>query len=212
MRRRVAVLAALIAIAASAGPAQAATTNATIQGSAYHPDPINISAGDTVVWKNLDAGTHTVTDRKGSFDSGDIGFNKTYSHTFSSAGTFSYYCTIHGFSGTLKVTGSTTTKPATTTTKAATTTTKAAATTSTKAAATSSTSAKPTTSTSTKPTTVPTVGNATGDTGTSTPTTLASALPKHHDSVVGPLLAAIAVVLAAAAAVGAYLFRRRAGS
>jgi plastocyanin len=208
MRSRVAVLAALIAIFLSAWPAQAATTNATIQGFAYHPEPITISVGDTVVWKNLDTATHTVTDTKGSFDSGDIGFNKTYSHTFNSAGTFTYHCTIHGFTGTLKVTASTTTKPATTTTKATgATTTKPGATTSTKAP-TTSTSAKAT-STAVPSTATPTIGNPTADTGTSTSTSQAGTLPKHHDSAVGPLLAAIAVVLIAAAAVGAYLYRRR---
>jgi len=72
--------------------------------NAYSPDPININAGDTVVWTNDDSIVHTVTaaSSSGSFtnnvyDSGALGAGSPFSHTFTSAGTFAYGCTIHGF-------------------------------------------------------------------------------------------------------------------
>jgi len=63
---------------------------------AYDPDPLNVTVGSTVIWTNADSIAHTVTANDGSFNSGPIQPGATYSHTFSAAGTFPYYCTIHG--------------------------------------------------------------------------------------------------------------------
>ena len=206
MRARVVCCALLGAAVVLAWPAEAATTSATIQGSAFHPDPLTITAGDTVTWTNKDVATHTVTDEgpAKTFDSGNIAFNGTYTHTFNTAGNFTYYCTIHGFEAKLTV------KAAAATTKPATTTTKPAATTTTTKPTTTTTSTSTTTSTTS--TTVGgavSVDNATTTTSTTPAGAPTAALPKHHDSAVGPLLAALAVVLAAIAAVAVYLFRRR---
>jgi plastocyanin len=205
MRKRLVLFAVLGAAGVFAWPANAATTNATIQGSAYHPDPLTINAGDSVTWTNKDVATHTVTDKGPgkTFDSGNIAFNGTFTHVFTTAGTFTYYCTIHGFQGTLvvKSAGATTTaKPAPTTTKAPATTTTKPTTTTTRA------------STTTAAATASTIGNATADASSTTstvPSGTAATLPTHHDSSAGPLLAAVVVVLAAIAALGVYLFRRR---
>jgi plastocyanin len=66
-----------------------------IQGSAFDPSTITVSAGTTITWTNKDGMTHTVTSNTGLFDSGSISNNGTYSHTFNAAGTFPYKCTIH---------------------------------------------------------------------------------------------------------------------
>jgi plastocyanin len=56
------------------------------------------------VWNNLD-GSHTVTARDGSFDSG-IFDDGTYRRTFDAAGSYSYFCTLHPeMVGTISVTG-----------------------------------------------------------------------------------------------------------
>jgi plastocyanin len=39
--------------------------------------------------------THTVTADDGSFDSGNLSPDKTFSHTFDQAGTFKYHCSLH---------------------------------------------------------------------------------------------------------------------
>jgi plastocyanin len=67
--------------------------------SAFVPSPDTVSAGATVTWTNQDAATHTVTSVPGSaetFSSGNVSAAATFSHTFNSAGTFNYYCAIHG--------------------------------------------------------------------------------------------------------------------
>jgi plastocyanin len=67
-----------------------------IQGSAFSPSTITVSAGTTITWTNNDAVAHTVTsDTPGSFSSGSIGSGSTWSHLFNIAGAFPYHCSIH---------------------------------------------------------------------------------------------------------------------
>jgi plastocyanin len=66
-----------------------------IQGMAFTPATITVAANTTITWTNKDAIAHTVTSDTKLFDSGSIGANGTYSHTFATAGTFSYHCTVH---------------------------------------------------------------------------------------------------------------------
>lgn len=66
-----------------------------IQGMAFNPSTITVTAGATVTWTNKDGFAHTVTSNTGIFDSGSLSTNGTFSHLFSTAGTFPYKCTIH---------------------------------------------------------------------------------------------------------------------
>lgn len=77
-------------------------TNASvsINNFAFNPTPITISVGTTVTWKNDQDVTHTITSDQGSnesFSSGDLAPGSTYSHTFNTAGTFDYHCSIHPY-------------------------------------------------------------------------------------------------------------------
>jgi plastocyanin len=75
-----------------------------IQGSAFSPSSITINVGDTIVWTNYDSASHTVTSNDGTFDSGSITNGNTFSFTFTSAGTFDYYCAPHpGMTGSVTV-------------------------------------------------------------------------------------------------------------
>ncbi len=95
MRSRTLALAATAALLAAAPAARAAQHNVTVQNFSYTPEQLQIAVGDTVVWTNQ-GGTHSVTADDGSFGRPASGAAWTYSHTFDSAGTFLYYCTIHG--------------------------------------------------------------------------------------------------------------------
>jgi plastocyanin len=66
-----------------------------IQGMAFSPATITVTAGTTITWTNKDAVSHTVTSNSGLFNSGNLSTNSTYSFTFSTAGSYSYYCAIH---------------------------------------------------------------------------------------------------------------------
>jgi len=68
----------------------------------YNPSPLSVSVGTTVTWINNDNTGHTVTQGNPSgntppngFDSGILAPGKTFTHTFGTAGTIQYYCTLH---------------------------------------------------------------------------------------------------------------------
>ncbi len=82
----------------STGPAaSAATTGAAvaIKDFSFQPASISVVVGSTVTWTNNDTTGHTVTADDGSFDSGTVAPGATFSHTFDTAGTFTYHCNIH---------------------------------------------------------------------------------------------------------------------
>jgi plastocyanin len=73
---------------------------------AFQPASIQVAAGSTVTWTNTGAATHTVTSDSGAFDSGNVAPGASFSHTFDTAGTFTYHCSIHPqMTGTVVVTG-----------------------------------------------------------------------------------------------------------
>ena len=70
----------------------------------FDPLILNVPVGATVTWKNLDSTLHTVTSGSAEsgkpgtiFDSSYLTGGKTFQHTFSSAGTFDYFCTLHPY-------------------------------------------------------------------------------------------------------------------
>ncbi len=88
-----------------------ATSNVTIPKGAsvskegqkyFDPQELDVKVGTTVVWTNDDSVAHTVTDGKPTdneigktFDSGLIKAGATFEYTFSSAGSFDYFCQVH---------------------------------------------------------------------------------------------------------------------
>ena len=73
-----------------------ATVSVTIKDFEFTPATVTIKVGDTVIWTNDGPSTHTVTADDGSFASGNL-WNDTFSHTFETAGTFTYHCSISRF-------------------------------------------------------------------------------------------------------------------
>ena len=71
----------------------AAGTAVTIANFAFNPADVTVKVGQSVTWTNNDTTTHTVTGA--DFDSGPLAPGATYSHTFATAGTFDYHCSIH---------------------------------------------------------------------------------------------------------------------
>ena len=67
----------------------------------FIPFQISITVGGTVMWTNDDSAVHTVTSGNpmdgpdGEFDSSLITERGEFTHTFDSAGAFSYYCILH---------------------------------------------------------------------------------------------------------------------
>ena len=62
----------------------------------YAPETLRVKAGTKVTWVNRDTVTHTVSSKGTSlFDSGSLATGATFSYTFTRAGTYPYYCTVH---------------------------------------------------------------------------------------------------------------------
>ena len=85
-------------------PATPGPNEVFMQSTAFSPASITVSVNTTITWTNKDAVAHTVTSNTGLFDSGSISSGGTYSHQFTTAGTFSYHCSFHsGMTGTVIV-------------------------------------------------------------------------------------------------------------
>jgi amicyanin len=63
----------------------------------YLQSRLQVTVGTTVEWKNNDPLPHSVTAVDKSFNSGLINPGKTYSHTFTTPGTYNFFCTPHPF-------------------------------------------------------------------------------------------------------------------
>jgi plastocyanin len=80
----------------------ASSTTVSIRDFSFAPSSVTINVGDSVTWRNTGDQVHTATG--GVFNTGNLSSGQSGSHTFSSAGTFSYKCTPHPFmTGTVKV-------------------------------------------------------------------------------------------------------------
>jgi plastocyanin len=79
--------------------APAASTSVQVLKDSYSPAAITVKAGDTVTWTNVDTtpgNGHTVTSSgRGPLKSPSFGQGGSFSYTFSTAGSYGYYCAIH---------------------------------------------------------------------------------------------------------------------
>jgi plastocyanin len=113
-------------IAAALIPAANATTtvNVTVQNFSFNPPTIKVVIGvnNTITWTNKDSTNHAPTANDGSWGGTTGADGGTYTHTFTTAGSFPYHCAIHPtMTGTVVVlsAGTTSTTTTTTTTTAA---------------------------------------------------------------------------------------------
>jgi plastocyanin len=92
----------------AAETAPAASTSVQVLKDSYSPAAITVRAGDTVTWTNVDTtpgNGHTVTSSgRGPLKSPSFGQGGTFSYTFSTTGSYAYYCAIHpDMTGTVTV-------------------------------------------------------------------------------------------------------------
>lgn len=79
----------------TATEASASGNSVTIANFAFSPQSLTVKVGTKVTWTNNDVATHTVTATNKAFDSGPLSNGKTFSFTFTKAGTYTYGCSIH---------------------------------------------------------------------------------------------------------------------
>ena len=73
----------------------AASAVVNIDNFVFGPQTITVPVGTTVTWTNSDDIPHTSVSTEGVFKSKVLDTDEKFSYTFTKAGTYPYYCTIH---------------------------------------------------------------------------------------------------------------------
>jgi plastocyanin len=82
-------------IVRAADQPSAANAAVNIDNFVFGPQTITVPVGATVTWTNKDDIPHTSVSTEGVFKSKVLDTDEKFSYTFTKAGTYSYYCTIH---------------------------------------------------------------------------------------------------------------------
>jgi plastocyanin len=78
-------------------------TEVTIDNFTFSPAELTVKVGTTVTWKNHDDIPHTVVSA-GKFRSKTLDTDDGYSFTFTAAGAYKYFCSLHPhMTGMIKV-------------------------------------------------------------------------------------------------------------
>jgi plastocyanin len=85
----------VVALPAHDTPRAAKPVTVDLRSLRYSKGKVEVDVGTTIVWRNRDPLVHSVTSDSGSFDSGELKPEASWSHTFTEPGTFSYHCTPH---------------------------------------------------------------------------------------------------------------------
>jgi plastocyanin len=88
-------LGATKAVSARRQQAQASTAEVKVDNFSFGPQTLNVAVGTTVTWINHDDIPHTVVSNDGVFKSKVLDTDDRFSFTFSKAGTYPYFCSIH---------------------------------------------------------------------------------------------------------------------
>ena len=96
-------IAAAISLRFGVVSAQAQEVQITIDNFTFGPAEMKVKVGDTVTWTNHDDIPHTVVSA-GKFRSKTMDTDDKYSFTFTSAGDYKYFCSLHPhMTGMIKV-------------------------------------------------------------------------------------------------------------
>jgi plastocyanin len=88
----------LVLLAPPAAGAEPATTKGTevkIDNFTFGPQRVTVRPGTTVTWINEDDIPHTVVSTSLAFRSKVLDTDDKFSFTFTTAGTFEYFCSLH---------------------------------------------------------------------------------------------------------------------
>jgi plastocyanin len=88
------LLASSSRVTANAEPSAPAAA-VKIDNFVFGPQTITVPVGTTVTWTNVDDIPHTAVSTDGVFKSKVMDTDEKFSYTFTKAGTYSYYCSVH---------------------------------------------------------------------------------------------------------------------
>jgi plastocyanin len=77
-------------------PAETSKAEVRIDNFSFSPKEITVAVGTTVTWTNHDDVPHVVASADDQFrKSPALDTDESFSHTFSTAGSYTYFCSIH---------------------------------------------------------------------------------------------------------------------
>jgi plastocyanin len=79
----------------SAKAGQPASAEVKVDNFSFGPTTLNVAVGTTVTWTNRDDIPHTVVSTEKAFKSKVLDTDEKFSFTFTKAGTYPYFCSIH---------------------------------------------------------------------------------------------------------------------
>jgi plastocyanin len=74
---------------------QPETMEVKIDNFSFGPGTLTVPVGTSVTWTNRDDIPHTVVSTEGAFKSKVLDTDEKFTFTFSKAGTYPYFCSIH---------------------------------------------------------------------------------------------------------------------
>jgi amicyanin len=88
-------IAATVRLAEAGAPEPQAPIEVKIDNFSFGPSELKVAVGTIVTWTNRDDIPHTVVSTDGAFKSKVLDTDEKFSFTFSKAGTYPYFCSIH---------------------------------------------------------------------------------------------------------------------
>jgi len=79
----------------SANTAEPASAEVKVDNFSFGPATLTVAVGTTVTWTNRDDIPHTIVSTDKVFKSKVLDTDEKFSFTFSKAGTYPYFCSIH---------------------------------------------------------------------------------------------------------------------
>jgi len=88
------VVAVVLTFCQNLGSARADEITVNIDNFTFEPAQLTVKVGTTVTWKNRDDIPHTIVSA-GKFKSKALDTDDSYSFTFTTPGTYKYFCYVH---------------------------------------------------------------------------------------------------------------------
>jgi plastocyanin len=84
-----------VSVAVMAAPAAPESAEVKIDNFTFAPQSMTVKAGTTITWINEDDIPHTVAATGKAFKSKVLDTDDKFSFTFTTAGTYEYFCSLH---------------------------------------------------------------------------------------------------------------------
>ena len=77
------------------GEDKSSPTEVRVDNFSFTPETLTVPVNTTVTWVNKDDVPHVIASNDGLFKSRGLDTDDKYAYSFTKAGTYSYYCSIH---------------------------------------------------------------------------------------------------------------------